>query len=194
MRKVLMTALILITATAVWAQQKFMVSGKETDKGVAMAEELIKMRSRLAATYVKQKGIVNEDTSKKICIAVAEKAKSLALEETEKRGVEGLYIIKFVSERSRNPANVADEDEMQALRHLDERRNKKEDWTEADIDDKKYYRYMKPIFAERPCLLCHGDKKKIPEFIKRGYPGDKSFGFKEGDFMGGVVVFTWKGW
>lgn len=160
-----------------------------TDRGIAVAKELVDMRKRLARTYVKPKAAINEETAKKVCIAVADRGKEIEKDEG--------YIIRFVSIKPRNPANAPSgedaEDVKGVLRHLDEKRGQADDWGGPWIDGKSYYRYMRPIFAEKPCLSCHGDEKKVPKFIKKMYPDDKSFGFKEGDLMGGVAVYTWKG-
>jgi hypothetical protein len=182
---------VVTTASIAGARQMvWQATSKETDRGVEMAEGLIKTRSRLAATHVKPKVSINEDTARKICIEVAKKAEEFA--EGNKIKGQKIYAVRFPTERPRNPVNAADESEAQTLRFFDENRDKKEHWHGVWIDERQYYRYMKPIFAGRPCLSCHGDEKKRPAFIKKMYPDDKSFGFKEGDIMGGVAVFTLK--
>jgi hypothetical protein len=51
---------------------------------------------------------------------------------------------------------------------------------------------MKPIYAEKACLNCHGEKNKIKpairQFLERKYPGDEAFGYKEGDISGGISI------
>lgn len=155
-----------------------------------MAKTLITLRGKLAKDNLKPKAVITEETVKKVCIAVAVRAKEFV--EKNKAGEKNIYILKFVSERPRNPANAADDDEKRVLR-LFEESEKRENWHGVDIDDNQYYRYMKPIYAEKPCLSCHGDRKKIPAFIKKTYTDDSSYDFKEGDLMGAVAVFTWKG-
>ncbi len=51
---------------------------------------------------------------------------------------------------------------------------------------------MKPIYAEKACLNCHGEKNKIKpairQFLERKYPNDQAFGYKEGDIRGGISI------
>lgn len=197
MNRVWIVATIVIMAvSAAYAQEgkkPYRVTQEDTDRGIGFANELIKMRSALAGTHIKPKGVINEDTAKKICIAVAERAKEMAEYKIDDKGI---YIIRFPSEKPRNPVNspiAGPDDERPDMRFFDEDSERKEKWHGVEIDGKQYYRYMKPILAEKPCLACHGAEKKVPAFIKKMYPADKSFGFKEGDIMGAVAVYTWKG-
>jgi hypothetical protein len=61
-----------------------------------------------------------------------------------------------------------------------------------EIDDKKIYRYMKPIYVERACLECHGVKENIlpaiRQFLEKRYPHDQAYDYKEGDFRGGISI------
>ncbi len=51
---------------------------------------------------------------------------------------------------------------------------------------------MKPIYAEKACLNCHGEKDKIKpairQFLERKYPSDEVFGYKERDIRGGISI------
>ncbi len=51
---------------------------------------------------------------------------------------------------------------------------------------------MKPIYAEKACLNCHGEKNKlkpaIRHFLERKYPSDQAFGYKEGNIRGGISI------
>ncbi len=61
-----------------------------------------------------------------------------------------------------------------------------------EIDDKKIYRYMKPIYVERACLDCHGEREKIlpaiRQFLERRYPHDEAYDYKEGYLRGGISI------
>lgn len=168
----------------------YRVDNKHTDRGVQIANELLRLRKDLAQKHVIPKAKVTEDAAQKICIAVAEGAKKIATENN-------IFVIRFVSEKYRNPASAPEDsrwrNELKGLETLDRNRNKKEYWTSAKINDEKFYMYMKPIFAEKSCLACHGEAKKRPKFIKQKYPEDRSYGFEVGDFMGAVAVYTLKG-
>ena len=46
----------------------------------------------------------------------------------------------------------------------------------------------RPIYMERACLSCHGDRDKRPDFIIKKYPEDRAYGFKDGDLRGIITV------
>lgn len=196
MKKVSISAIIVMFAASFsYAQYKrtpeYAAKETHTDRGMQIASDLVRERSSLAKKYIRPKSKVTADTAQKICMAVAEEAKKIAKEND-------IFIIRFVAEKYKNPENVPygeiDRDEKTGLDMLDKKRQEGEYWSAAKINNESYYIYMKPVFAEKPCLACHGEKEKIPAFIKQKYPEDKSFGFEEGDMMGAVAVYTWKGW
>jgi methyl-accepting chemotaxis protein len=104
------------------------------------------------------------------------------------------YKLKQTSLRLRNPANAPDEWEKKVLKKLQSSGySKGVGFGETlETENKKIYRYMKPIYAERACLECHGEKDKIKpairQFLERKYPGDEAFGYKEGDIRGGISI------
>lgn len=63
-----------------------------------------------------------------------------------------------------------------------------------EIDGKKVYRYMKPIYVEKECMECHATKEKtrpeIRKFLERKYPYDQAFGYKEEDVRGGISIIV----
>ncbi|MBI5682305.1 MAG: DUF3365 domain-containing protein [Deltaproteobacteria bacterium] len=100
---------------------------------------------------------------------------------TSKTGIR----LKQTSDKYRNTANKPDEYEANLIAKFKEPGYKKgEGHGEAvDIGGRKFYRYMLPLYIEKPCLKCHGDpagEKDIAGRIKEGY--------KEGDVRGGISV------
>ena len=61
-----------------------------------------------------------------------------------------------------------------------------------ETDNKKVYRYMKPIYVEKACLRCHASRDEtrpeIRKFLEKKYPYDHAFGYKEGDVRGGISI------
>ena len=51
---------------------------------------------------------------------------------------------------------------------------------------------MKPIYVDAACLQCHGNEEKVKPamrlFLKRKYPFDEAFGYKEGELRGGISL------
>jgi hypothetical protein len=104
--------------------------------------------------------------------------------------------IKRTSFKYRDPANVPDKYEAEALRFFEESIKKgqmpKYYVQTVNENGKVMYRYYKPLKVEGVCLTCHGDPnlmdKKLLEKIRTFYPNDKAIGYKEGDFRGVVRV------
>jgi signal transduction histidine kinase len=68
------------------------------------------------------------------------------------------------------PANVPDANEAKALRAF-EQGSKEHYWFENGSDGKRLFRYMAPLWVDKPCLACHAEQ-----------------GYKQGDLRGGVSV------
>ncbi|MFQ5714307.1 MAG: DUF3365 domain-containing protein [Candidatus Scalinduaceae bacterium] len=102
--------------------------------------------------------------------------------------------LKQTSLKLRNQANAPDEWEKKVLKKLQSSAySKGVGFGETlETENKKIYRYMKPIYAERACLECHGEKDTIKpairQFLERKYPSDQAFGYKEGDIRGGISI------
>lgn len=102
--------------------------------------------------------------------------------------------LKQTSLKLRNSSNAPDEWEEEVLKKLElaEPSSDVGFGEILEIDDKKIYRYMKPIYVERACLDCHGEREMIlpavRQFLEKRYPHDKAYDYKEGDFRGGISI------
>ena len=60
------------------------------------------------------------------------------------------------------------------------------------VKGKSVYRYMKPLYMEMQCLMCHSHSEAMPsearEFIEKNYSTDESLGYKAGELRGGISV------
>jgi diguanylate cyclase (GGDEF)-like protein len=81
----------------------------------------------------------------------------------------GLFTFHITSLRPLNPGNAADDFEKAALSSFES--GTKEVMSTEQEGGKTYFRYMAPLFAEKPCLSCHA---------KQGYQG--------GEVRGGISV------
>ena len=171
-----LVAPVLLTAPALAAE----VANTPEEKAMAAADEIITMRSALAAEFIKPGAVIDEETFKKVCGAVAKRAKDI----TEKTGVK----IRHAAVKNRNPLNAADEREQALIERFEADKNLSELWEDFESDGKAHKRYTRPIFVEEACLACHGPKEARPGFIKAKYPDDKAYGFKEGDLRGIISV------
>lgn len=89
------------------------------------------------------------------------------------------YVIKPTNIEYRNILNAPDEFEIDGIAWFKENPSAKEYWASTELDNKKVFRYMMPLWVEESCLECHGFP--IGEIDMAGYPKE---GWKVGDFAG----------
>lgn len=180
MKLKMLTSILLAPALLAFPAIAAEVMNTPEEKAMAAADEIITMRSTLAAEFIKPGAVIDEETFKKVCGAVAKRAKDI----TEKTGVK----IRHAAVKNRNPINAADEREQAIIGRFEADKSLSELWENFDSEGKSFKRYTRPIFVEKACLACHGSKEARPEFIKTKYPDDKAYGFKEGDLRGIISV------
>lgn len=81
----------------------------------------------------------------------------------------GIYKFHITSSRPINPINMPDEWEKEALVSFEE--GELEAYEIMDVSGKEHFRYMAPLFVNRPCLKCH-----------------EKHGYELGDIRGGISV------
>lgn len=176
MGKILVFILLLLPASLLAEE------AVEAKKGmaVAVADEIISMRSTLAQAFIKPDMEITDETFKNVCGAVSKRAKEIA----DRAG----FKIRHAAIKNRNPLFSAKPDEVKILEAFDKARTLRENWDTVDLEGKKYQRYMRPIFVEQACLACHGPKEKRPKFIVDKYSNDKAYDFNVGDLRGMIGV------
>ena len=102
-------------------------------------------------------------------------------------------LVKRVSAKNRNPANVASNNENVILASFQEKLNNGDIPSASlltSIDGRSTY--YAPIIVGAPCLNCHGKTEQmLPELvatIDSRYPNDKAKGYSAGDLRGAWVV------
>lgn len=117
---------------------------------------------------------------------------------TDEIGKQTGVLIKRATFKPRNRNNTPDKFEEKVL--LDFQKKFEEGkLSEADeyleivkIDSTEYARFMKPIFVQGPCLLCHGSEntmsKEIRSLIKEKYKDDAAVDYKTGDLRGAISI------
>ncbi|MBE9504791.1 MAG: DUF3365 domain-containing protein [Proteobacteria bacterium] len=151
-------------------------------KAKRIADEITDLRSHRAAQLLNSDLEISPEIFKKTCGAV----KKRAMEIVKTEGVK----IKHAAIKNRNPKHAATPEEAKMHEYFDNNRDVSEIINEKIRDGRKYYSYIRPIFIETACLKCHGKKSNRPEFIKKGYPEDKAFGFQVGDLRGIIEVMV----
>ena len=109
-----------------------------------------------------------------------------------------------VSDRPRNPANMADAIEQQAIAYFRASPRSTERFVPyTEKDGAAYYHYSAPIWVEPHCLRCHGEQNQAPAVVSSRYPA--AYGYKAGDLRGLIsiklpaaavearVMRTWRG-
>ena len=86
--------------------------------------------------------------------------------------------VDIVSEKPRNPNNKADTYEREAIDFFKKEKKKKMYIKEY----KDFYQYAVPLKITKKCLLCHGDPKNAPQFIRKKYKN--AYGYHLGDTRG----------
>ncbi len=98
------------------------------------------------------------------------------------------YIVRFASDKPRNPINQATPDEMRFIEMF--RKNPKLVQTTDPIQINGH-RYVAQIKARRltpECLRCHGDPKDAPAALVKRYGTTAGFHWKAGDMVGVDVI------
>lgn len=93
------------------------------------------------------------------------------------------YTFKQTSLTVRNPQNAPDPFEVEMLKKLAGDRNLNEEWAVDTLNEKKVFRYMRPLYYDSSCLTCHGEPAGQLDIA--GYPKE---GSKLGDFAGAISI------
>ncbi len=92
--------------------------------------------------------------------------------------VKGDIVVRTVSDRPRNPANLANAYEMQMIEYFRKHPNAREHFIQKGNE----YLYTKPLYIKESCLKCHGKREETIPSIRKKY--DSAYGYKVGDLRG----------
>ncbi len=88
-----------------------------------------------------------------------------------------------VSDVPRNPGNMADKVEMEAIEYFRNSPNNKERLVPFKNEyGEPFYHFSQPIWIEQHCLKCHGKPRQAPKSVQERY--SKAYGYKVGDLRG----------
>lgn len=88
-----------------------------------------------------------------------------------------------VSDRPRNPKNQADVVELSAIRYFREYPYAKDRLvTFSNPESDLNFHFSAPIWIEKSCLTCHGDRSTAPAAVKNRY--ENAWNYKEGELRG----------
>lgn len=137
---------------------------------------------------------LSDGDTKKAVVVCSSIAQSIAQNVSKENNLD----IKRVSLKNRNLLGSPDNFEKETLELFDKMKEDGKLTPDSDFSDitmvnnKKVFRFMKPIVTAKSCLQCHGNpeqiKPEVKEILKEKYPNDIAFGYKEGDVRGAVSV------
>lgn len=182
MKKILTAACLFILTAAFSARPACAGSYAEDKKKVERyADELILAREANSELLAESARPVSEKAFSETYGGLYKKIGGL-------REKEGL-IVTFSAIKYRNKQNSATPFEARLISSFRSDRAFKKFWTVTMLGGHSYSRFIKPLFAKKSCLACHGERDKRPAFIVKHYPGDKSYGFKDGELMGLISIY-----
>jgi len=91
--------------------------------------------------------------------------------------------VRTVSDRVRNPLNIADKEEMKAIEFFKNNSDAKYYFNDKN---RKYYQYASPLKIEQKCLTCHERRSEAPPFIREKY--DTAYDYKLNDIRGVLSI------
>ena len=150
---------------------------KEVEQAIA---SLNKMRESLAATI--DTPTVDKSTFERVCKPVGKRAKQISAE----RG----WVVQQLAEKYRNPAHKLDAEAQELHEQFAKSPDLTDTWIRTVRNGRVGWRYARRITVQSSCLACHGPKQQRPDFVKKGYPNDRAYGFEVGDLRGLYSVFV----
>ncbi len=113
-------------------------------------------------------------------------ATTLISDKFQKRNKYNFYI-RNVTDKPRNPANAADEEELKAIDFFKNHKNNNlEYFKKYKEGNREIFQYAAPIYIEPYCLSCHGQKEHAMPTIRTRY--DTAYDYKVGDVRGIVSI------
>ncbi|MCU7957362.1 MAG: DUF3365 domain-containing protein, partial [gamma proteobacterium symbiont of Bathyaustriella thionipta] len=92
-----------------------------------------------------------------------------------------------VSDHPRNPNNLADKVELDAIEFFHNNDDASERFVPFHSESgESFYHFSQPIFIKPRCMKCHGTKDNAPASIQQRY--DKSYNYNIGDLRGLISI------
>ncbi len=193
--KKLLTSILLIVLVSCGTEPEIVSEITSED-----APEFFKLADSLAIVLVKTLGgrlteVIQSDGVIKAIDVCKEEVYDITDDLEDK--IDENISIKRVSNKYRNPKNLPDKYEIEALdwfnNKLSESNEMPKNYGQKILrKNKEILRYYKPMLVQTKCLLCHGDDDtRLPEVskrIKKHYPNDLAKNYKDGDFRGLIRV------
>ncbi|WP_456380832.1 c-type heme family protein, partial [Hydrogenimonas sp.] len=96
-------------------------------------------------------------------------------------------IVRTVSDHPRNPKNMANELEKHSIEYFKKNPGFTEAYSMIEKNGEELFYYASPLYVQKRCLKCHGEKKDAPEYIRTHY--DRAYGYREGELRGLISIY-----
>jgi len=150
-------------------------------RAVTEIEALDALRSTLARTFAAGGVTATDSTFAQVCKPVKMQSMKVAREQG--------WMIAQLAERNRNADNTLDAGARRVFTAMQRDPALMGQWERTTLKGTTGLRYYRRVTVEPSCLACHGAKAARPDFVVKGYPKDKAFGFAVGDLRGLYSVF-----
>lgn len=104
------------------------------------------------------------------------------MEQLGERGSDFQYY--RVTDRPRNPSNLADPFHTRMLTHFRKGAREPEWHGISRQNGNQTFYIVVPVYVKPECLKCHGDPEKAPAGLLKLYGKERGFGYQEGELMG----------
>ena len=96
--------------------------------------------------------------------------------------------VNTVSDRPRNPKNMVDVTENEALQYFKSHPQATEYSKQVTIDSNSFFFYASPVYITENCLKCHGPREDVLPFIAEKY--STAFDYKQDELRGIISIKT----
>jgi len=189
----LFLSFILIAATLGCSTTDKKIALDETDQLLTVAAR--KIANDFGADLKKELLGAMNDGGPAMAIAVcATRAPQIAAAHSHGK----LITVRRITDRNRNPENLADSVQMEALSAMSSDSSIAELHEWRELGDRRVFCYYKAIKVNQLCIKCHGSIETIDqavlESLTNNYPGDRAVEYNAGDFRGAFLVeIEWPG-
>jgi len=183
MKKQLLIGSMLLASTLFAQEVHYVDNPAVAQKGMAQAKGLI------GAIKPSLMSAMKEDHSGVLATTMCASSAKEMTQTYNKTLPEGSSV-RRTALKYRNPENKPDATDRAVMEKFEESKAFKKPLV---VDMGESYRVYKALPTHKPCLICHGDKTKMPPkmqaILKERYPADLATGFTLGSLRG-VIVST----
>ncbi|MBW6489433.1 DUF3365 domain-containing protein, partial [Sulfurimonas sp.] len=179
-------ALLIIMANSIltihiYKQKQELIQTRAFAKGETLKNYFISMRYVYHQQFLKSGLDINDSTLG----FLPAHASTLISDKFEKLSKDNVTI-RNVTDRPRNPKNMADAFELKAIDFFKKNPNSEAHIQKIKQNSKEILHYTAPLIIEKYCIQCHGKKEEVLESIQERY--DTAYDYHTGDIRGVTSV------